>query len=102
MSRMRLYLEVEILDNPDAPSIIYLKGRDAWALFALYSAGIRGCTLLSHAGPRWSGYVHKLRKAGLMVETVHESHGGLFAGRHARYVLRSRVRLLGGPLQVAA
>jgi hypothetical protein len=28
------------------------------------------------------------------VETVMEPHGGQFPGRHARYVLRSRVRVL--------
>ncbi len=102
MIRMRLYLEVEILDNPEAPSIVTLKGRDAWALLELHRAGAEGCTPLTHVGPRWSGYVYNLRKAGLMIETIHESHGGQFAGRHARYVLRSHVRLLGEPMQVAA
>ena len=102
MSRARLYLEVEILDNPDVMSIVTLKGRDAWALLELHRAGTEGCTPLTHVGPRWSGYVYNLRKAGLLVETVHERHEGQFAGRHARYVLRSRVRLLGEPMQVAA
>ncbi len=102
MSRLRLYLEVEILDNPETPSIVTFKGRDAWALLELHRAGAEGCTPLTHVGPRWSGYVYNLRKAGLTIETVHESHGGQFAGRHARYVLRSRVRLLGELMQVAA
>jgi hypothetical protein len=102
LSRMRLYLEVEILDNPETPSFVVLKGRDAWALLELHHADIGGCTPLTNMGPRWSGCVYNLRKAGLMVETVHESPGGPFAGRHARYVLRSRVRLLGEPMQVAA
>jgi hypothetical protein len=102
MSPARLYLKVAILDNPDATSIVTLKGRDAWALPKLHLAGAEGCTPLTQVGPRWSGYVYNLRKGGLLVETVHESHEGQFAGRHARYVLRSRVRLLGESMQVAA
>jgi hypothetical protein len=47
-----------------------------------------------HPGPRWSSYVHKLRKAGIIVETIREMHGGPFAGPHARYVLRSQVTIL--------
>ncbi len=95
MNRMRLCLEVEILDSPEVSSIVVLKGRDAWALLKLHLAGAEGCTPLTDVAPRWSGYVFNLRKAGFVVETVNESHGGLFAGRHARYVLRSRARLLG-------
>lgn len=74
--------------------IVTLRGRDAWALRELIAAGANGCTPTEHPGPRWSAYVYKLRRAGLAIETVHERHGGEFPGRHARYVLRSRVRLL--------
>jgi hypothetical protein len=67
-------------------------GRDAWALGELIVAGAAGCTPIDHPGPRWSGYVHKLRNVyGLNVETITEMHGGEYAGKHARYVLRSRV-----------
>jgi hypothetical protein len=67
-------------------------GRDAWALGELILAGADGCTPINNPGPRWSGYVHKLRNVyGLNVETIDEQHGGEFSGRHARYVLRSRV-----------
>jgi hypothetical protein len=66
-------------------------GRYAWALQSHH----RWCRRLhadEHVGPRWSGYVHKLRNVyGLNVETITEMHGGEFAGKHARYVLRSRV-----------
>jgi hypothetical protein len=84
------------IENLDAPGLDALSviGRDAWALLELHCVGDAGCTPLTHPGPRWSGYVYKLRKRGLRIETITESHGGLFAGHHARYVLRSKVRIL--------
>lgn len=72
-----------------------LKGRTAWALDNLIRAGDRGCTPIEHPGPRWSDYVFKLRRAGLSVETIDEKHAGAYSGTHARYVLRSPVRVLG-------
>jgi hypothetical protein len=69
-------------------------GRCAWALNALIVAGEKGCTPIDHPGPRWSDYVHKLRKQGLVVETIDEKHSGTYAGTHARYVLRSEVEVI--------
>jgi hypothetical protein len=83
----------DILDAPEHGAVTAI-GRDAWALLELHRAGNAGCTPITHPGPRWSGYVHKLRKLGLQIETVTETHGGPFAGHHARYVLRSRIRIL--------
>jgi hypothetical protein len=37
-------------------------GRDAWALGELITAGNAGCTPIDRPGPRWSGYIHKLRR----------------------------------------
>lgn len=71
-----------------------VKGRDAWALAELLKAGAAGCTPITHPGPRWSGYVLKLRKAGVAIETVHEMHAGAYRGRHARYVLRSPIEVI--------
>lgn len=88
-------LVVEIQDDPTALSVVVVHGRDAWALGELLRAGENGCTPIEHPGPRWSGYVHKLRKAGIDVETRYERHGGPFAGKHARYILRSRVQIVG-------
>lgn len=83
-----------IVDTPDGGAVVVtFKGRDAWALCQLIAVGERGCTPIDHPGPRWSGYVHKLRRAGIAVETRTEAHGGMFAGHHARYILRSRVTL---------
>lgn len=69
-------------------------GRDAWAIAQLIEAGPLGCTPIEHPGPRWSAYVHKWRKRGLPIETIRESHGGAYAGSHARYVLRSLTEIL--------
>ena len=69
-------------------------GRVGWALAELVRAGQQGCTPLRHPAPRWSSYIHRLRRDhGLVIETVTESHPGLFAGHHARYILRSPVAL---------
>ena len=67
------------------------KGRARWALERLRAAGEAGCTPITEPAPRWSAYVHDLRELGVEIETVHEKHGGEFAGTHGRYVLRCRV-----------
>ncbi len=74
---------------------IVLTGRLAWALNELINAGLDGCTPITHPGPRWSGYVHRLKKDyGFVIETVTEMHSGAYAGKHARYVLHSDVTVL--------
>jgi len=87
--KLRLIAKIE----PDG-STQEVIGRDAWALKNLMDAGKRGCTPIDHPGPRWSHYVYKLRGMGFIIETVHEDHGGPFAGTHARYVLHSQVTIL--------
>ena len=74
------------IGSSDGP-VVSLIGRDAWAFPK--STNARDCTPIDHPGPRWSAHVHKLRKAGFSIETVTEAQGGRFAGKHARYVLRS-------------
>jgi hypothetical protein len=78
--------------EPDAGTMT-LKGRTAWALRKLAEAGNRGCTPIDTPGPRWSDYVFKLRRAGFVVETIHERHGGDYPGNHARYVLHNTVTI---------
>ena len=68
-----------------------VKGRVAWTLNELLRAGTRGVTPIERPAPRWSDYVFKLRKAGVVVETIDERHGGTYSGDHGRYVLRSPV-----------
>jgi hypothetical protein len=84
---------VRVKIGDDGP-VITIRGRDAWALLQLRAANEYGCTAIENPGPRWSGYVHKLRKAGIVVETVREGHGGPFPGQHARYILSSAVTIL--------
>ncbi|MHC2359044.1 winged helix domain-containing protein [Rhizobium leguminosarum] len=91
MSKKRLTISVRIL--PDGKPIKVV-GREAWALQNLAKAGAAGCTPIDHPGPRWSSYVLDLRGMGFVVETIHEPHGGPFAGTHARYVLRSEIEIL--------
>jgi hypothetical protein len=86
---------IEILDS-DPPLVALVKGRDHWALCEMVNAGEHGCTPIERVGPRWSAYVFNLRRLGLIIETIREAHGGTYAGHHARYVLRSRVRFLDG------
>ena len=87
-------LSIRVRIGNDDGSVVMAVGREAWALMALIAAGERGCTPIDHPGPRWSGYVHDLRKLGFVIETIRERHAGPFAGEHARYLLRSNVVIL--------
>jgi len=87
---LTIHLRIGDHDGP----VVTVRGREAWALLALQAAGDRGCTPIDHPGPRWSGYIHDLRKLGLVIETIHEPHGGSFPGGHARYVLRSPITII--------
>jgi len=89
MSKVTITYRVE----PDGGTYV-AKGRDAWALTHLHKAGMRGCTPICTPGPRWSHYVFCLRKAGLVIETIHEKHGGPFPGTHARYVLHTPISIV--------
>ena len=65
-----------------------LTGRNAWALRELILAGDNGCTPIDNPAPAWTAYVQKLRAMGFDIETIYEPHGGLYKGRHGRYVSR--------------
>ncbi|CAH1696802.1 conserved hypothetical protein [Hyphomicrobiales bacterium] len=77
----------------EAPAIKVI-GRVAWTLNELLLAGEEGVTTLGNSALRWSDYVFKLRKKGIVIETIDEKHGGPFSGTHGRYVLRSAVDVL--------
>jgi hypothetical protein len=82
---------VELIASIDSAPPQQFHGRQAWALNELVQAGERGCTPITTPGPRWSDYVFKLRRDRVTIETIDEPHGGSFSGRHAKYILRSRV-----------
>lgn len=79
--------------TPDGvePFVVFVKGRDAWALEQLIKAGAKGCTPIKQPAPRWSAYIHNLRALGVPIETVHEQHFGEYPGTHGRYVLQAKV-----------
>ena len=74
--------------------VVTVRGREAWSLRILIAAGALGCLPVDHPAPRWSGYVHDLRKLGFSIDTIREPHGGAFPGRYGRYILKSRVTVL--------
>lgn len=80
------------IEGAQGAYLLEIAGRDEWALRQLLAAGAKGCTPIDNPAPRWSAYIHKLRRMGIEIETVDERHGGPFPGRHARYVLHSPVR----------
>ena len=84
----------EIQDGQAEPVRVAVEGRPAWALLRLVEAGPDGLTTLAQPAPRWSAYVHRLRKLGVSIATEYEAHGGPFAGSHGRYKLQSIVRLI--------
>lgn len=78
------------------PRSICVSGRLQWTLERLVRAGPKGCTAIDYPAPRWSGYVHQLRKLGLPIITINEKHGGEFPGTHARYILQAAVQRTNG------
>lgn len=99
-NKSKYQINVHLLKIDGGISVTNLSGREAWAMNELVQAGDAGCTPITRPAPRWSAYVHLLRKRGFNVQTVTEPHGGAFAGHHARYVLRDKVQVevLGGAL----
>ena len=73
---------------------ITFRGRQAWALRRLISAGRAGMTLLDHPAQRWSHYFYMLRKAGLTISTTNEPHDGPFPGTHGRYRLETEITVV--------
>jgi len=77
-------------------ALLVAKGRVAWCLKELLNAGDFGITGYEGRAPRVAAYIHTLRSFyHLEIETELEPHGGSYPGRHARYRLRSEIKLLG-------
>lgn len=78
-------------DDASRARRIEVHGRNLWALERLRVAAERGVSALQEPAPRWASYVHRLRRLGLVIDTILEPHDGPYPGHHARYVLRSVV-----------
>lgn len=74
--------------------VIEVQGRKAWALHELMERGQAGFTTLEAGAPRLAAYVHKLRKDGIVIESIPERHEGPYSGEHARYRLTSPVEVV--------
>jgi hypothetical protein len=86
---------VELLvQRLDTGEMLRVKGREAWTLSCLLEAGQSGVIPLERPAPRWSAYVHSLRKRGLVIDTIDEPHAGPYSGTHGRYVLRTTLKVL--------
>ncbi len=80
-----MQIKVTLLSEP--PRTFELEGRLGWAMFNLSKSGARGIAPIERPAPRWSAYVHELRKMGIQIETEMEPHAGAYSGHHARYRL---------------
>lgn len=76
-----------------------LQGRLGWTMAQLAMAGPKGVTTIERPAPRWSGYVHMLRKRGIEIDTEMVPHDGNYPGHHARYRLLSQVTVAGGGME---
>ena len=86
-------------DHADEPTRILLRGRNVETLERLIIAGPCGITAAEFkSGTRLAAYIFALRELGCSIETRMEAHEGLYAGRHARYILQSIVKR-GGTLK---
>lgn len=63
------------------------------ALAQLADADADGVTPIICPAPRWSAYVHKLRKIGFPIDKVMEEHSGPYPGQHARHRLACDVQI---------
>jgi hypothetical protein len=68
-----------------------LTKRATFFLGEMLAKGRQGITTIDYPGVRVGDAIHKLRKAGVQIETQHVAHGGEFAGHHGCYVLKSRI-----------
>lgn len=81
---------VELMAS-DRVTPLFLTRRAEFFLEELLAAGPEGITTIDYPGVRAGDAFFKLRKAGVVIDTVYEQHGGKFAGHHGRYFLRSKI-----------
>jgi len=73
------------------PFEVTVGGRERWTLRQLTKAGPKGVASVESPALRLAAYVCELRKKGVPIETLTESHGGEFPGTHARYIMRATI-----------
>lgn len=84
-----------IVSVREQPRDIQVSGRPAWLLDELIRAGSTGLTAADlPAGLRVSGFVLKLRRAGVPIDTLTEANEGAYGGHHGRYRLACEVERL--------
>ena len=96
MRGRHLHIRASVAEADGTLRTLAFEGQEARTLRALIESGERGITSLeiSTWALRVSHYVFKLRRAGLVIETQREPHDGPVPGKHGRYFLRSRVRIV--------
>ncbi|MEW9615919.1 hypothetical protein AB3G45_19070 [Shinella sp. S4-D37] len=93
MKKFTLRAVITLPDGSESLPVTVI-GRQAWMLDQLIQAGPRGLTSIERPAPRISHYIFRLRGAGFDIDTEYEDHGGQFPGRHGRFRLLSRVRII--------
>jgi hypothetical protein len=90
---------VEMMAPPPVITPLALTKRAEFFLEEMLAAGPGGITTIDYPGVRVGDAIHKLRKAGVSINTTYEEHGGEFAGHHGRYVLLSKIVRIDAPMQ---
>ncbi|GLR49886.1 hypothetical protein KYK30_30200 [Shinella yambaruensis] len=93
MKKLTLRAVITLPDGSQSLPVTVI-GRDAWMLDQLIEVGSRGLTSIERPAPRISHYCWKLRGFGFDISTEYEEHGGPFPGRHGRFRLLSKVRII--------
>lgn len=70
---------------------VLLSGYNRWALETLIAAGGKGCIPLELPAPRWSAYIHNLRRVGVPIATFAEPCSHSEKRKRCRYVLAASV-----------
>lgn len=73
----------------EQPRTFTILGRIGQTIYYPSQAGDAGITALETPALRLAAYVLSLHEMGFAVETHMETHEGRYAGRHAKYILRT-------------
>lgn len=93
MKRLTLRAVIILPDGSESLPVTVI-GRDAWMLDQLIEVGSRGLTSIERPAPRISHYIYKLRGFGFDIDTEYEVHAGPFPGKHGRFRLLSKIRII--------